>query len=124
MAFTLFAMAMGVLMQIFSRGVNGASVADHYAKATMYAESKLASVGLEEALKEGLTSGKFDDGYQWELQVRSYIDPAPRDQLAIDFEKQFYAQLFEVESRVTFTTDDNQSRTVKLTTLQLGPRPQ
>jgi len=115
---------MGVLMQIFSRGVNGASVADHYAKATMYAESKLASVGLEEALKEGQTSGKFDDGYQWELVVRQYSDPAPRDQLAIDFEKQFYAQLFEIESRVTFTTDDNQSRTVKLTTLQLGPRPQ
>jgi general secretion pathway protein I len=122
-AFTLFAMAMAVLMQIFSRGVNGASIADHYARATMYAESKLANVGIELPLKEGVSSGKFEDGFAWEVMIRPYVDPTPRDQQSLDFEKQYFAQLYEIETTVTFATDDNQPRTVKLVTLQLGPRP-
>lgn len=121
-AFTLFAMAMAVLMQIFSRGVNSATLSDRYARAAMYAESKLASAGLEEALKEGSTNGKFEDDFAWQLTVRPYVDPAPRDQTALDFEKQFFAQLYEVEARVSFKGDDNSERTVTLTTLQLGPR--
>lgn len=121
-AFTLFALAMGVLMQIFSRGVNGAVLADRYARATMYAESKLAAVGLEDAIKEGSSSGKFDDDFAWQVTVRPYQDPAPRDQQSLDFEKQFFNQLFEIETRVSFTGDDQKQRTVTLTTLQLGPR--
>jgi prepilin-type N-terminal cleavage/methylation domain-containing protein len=71
-AFTLLAIAMAVLMQIFSRGVNGADIADRYAKAAMMAESKLATVGLEEVLVEGDTTGQFDEDYQWALSVRLY----------------------------------------------------
>ncbi|MEO8101067.1 MAG: prepilin-type N-terminal cleavage/methylation domain-containing protein [Betaproteobacteria bacterium] len=121
-AFTLFAVALGVLMQIFSRGVNGAVLADHYAKAAMYAESKLAAIGLEETLREGTTSGKFDDVYAWQVTVKPYSDPAPREQMAIDFEKQHFAQLYEIEARVTFSTEDRKERVVALSTLQLGPR--
>ena len=122
-AFTLFAVALGVLMQIFSRGVNGASLADHYAKATMYAESKLAAVGLEEAIKEGTSSGKFDDEtYAWQVSIKPYIDTTPREQMSIDFEKQYFAQLYEIETRVTFATDDRKERVVTLFTLQFGPR--
>lgn len=121
-AFTLFALAMAVLMQIFSRGVNGASVADHYARATMYAESKQAGVGSEMPLKEGVSSGKFEDGFAWQVLIRAYVDPAPRDQQSLDFEKQYFAQLYEIETTVSFATDDSQLRNVKLVTLQLGPR--
>ena len=59
---TLLALAMGIIMQIFSRGVNGADLADRYAKAAMLAESRLASIGVEEVLTEGDTTGQFDDG--------------------------------------------------------------
>ncbi len=121
-AFTLFSVALGVMMQIFSRGVNGASLADHYAKAAMYAESKLAAMGLEEALKEGTTSGKFDDDYAWQVTVKPYVDPAPRDQQALDFEKQHFSQLYEIETRVTFASDDRKERVVTLSTLQIAPR--
>lgn len=121
-AFTLFAVALGVLMQIFSRGVNGASIADHYAKATMYAESRLAAIGLEETLKEGTTSGKFNDDFAWQVTIKPYLDTAPRDQMSIDFEKQYFAQLYEIEAKVTFATDDRKERVVTLSTLQLGPR--
>lgn len=123
MAFTLFAVAMGVLMQIFSRGVNGAGVADRYAKATMYAESKLAVVGPEAAVKEGVTGGKFEDeDFSWQLSIKPYQDLQPKEQTVLDFEKLLPSMLYEIESKVTFQTDDKKERSVVLTTLQLAPR--
>ena len=121
-AFTLLALAMGVLMQIFSRGVNGAALADRYAKATMYAESKLATVGIEDQLKEMAASGKFDDDFTWGLVVRPYQDPLPKEQSAVDFEKLMPTQLYEIELKVNFTADDRRERVVKLSTLRLGPK--
>jgi general secretion pathway protein I len=71
-AFTLLALAMGIIMQVFSRGVNGADLADRYAKAAMLAESKLATVGVAEALAEGDYNGQFDDNFAWTMTVRAY----------------------------------------------------
>lgn len=71
-ACTLLAVSIAALLGLFSRGVNGAELADRYARAAMLAESKLASVGVEEALSEGETSGQFDDDYAWRLSVRAY----------------------------------------------------
>jgi general secretion pathway protein I len=122
-AFTVFSLITAVVMQIFSQGVNNAGVADRYARATMIAESKLAAAGIEEALKHGVTSGKTEDEFAWQITIRRYEDPAPRDQQALDFDKNYYAQLYEVVATVRFTTDDNRERSVTLSTLQLGPKP-
>ena len=121
-AFTLLAMAMGVLMQIFSRGVNGAMLADRYAKATMFAESKLASVGIEDALKESAATGKFDDDFSWALAVRPYQDPFPREPSVVEFEKLMPTQLYEIALKVSFTADDRRERVVNISTLRLGPK--
>ena len=122
-AFTLLAVAMGVLMQIFSRGVNGATIADRYAKATMYAESKLATVGTEQELKESNAVGKFDDDFSWALVVRPYLDPMPKEQSVIDYEKLMPTQLYEIDLKVAFTADDHRERVVSLSTLRLGAKP-
>ena len=121
-AFTLLAVAMGVLMQIFSRGVNGASLADRYAKATMYAESKLATVGIEDELKESTAAGKFDDDFSWALTVRPWQDPLPKEQSVVDYEKLMPTQLYEIALNVSFTSDDHRERAVTLSTLRLGPK--
>ena len=121
-AFTLLALAMGVVMQIFSRGVNGATLADRYAKATMYAESMLSSVGSETELKEGSTGGKFDDDFSWAIAVRAYQDPYPKDQAVVDYEKLMPTQLFEVELKVSFMAEDQRERVLNLSTLRMGPK--
>ena len=121
-ALTLLALAMGVLMQIFSRGVNSAALADRYAKATMYAESKLATIGVEQELKETAATGKFDDDFSWGLVVRPYLDPNPKEPSVIDFEKLMPTQLYEIELRVTFMADDQRERAVNLSTLRIGPK--
>ena len=95
-AFTILAMSLGVLMQIFSRGVNGAILSDHYARASTLAESKLASVGVEEALKEGISNGKFDNDFTWTLDVRPYQDPN-LEALPGSVAPIMAVQLFEVE---------------------------
>lgn len=121
-AFTVFSLVTATVMQIFSSGVNGATIAQKYAKAAQYAESKLAVVGVEEALKEGAKDGKFDDDFRWRIEVKRFDDPAPREQQTIDFEKNHFVQLYEVVATVSFITDDNQERSVVLSTLQLAPR--
>ncbi len=120
-AFTILAMALGVLMQIFSRGVNGAILSDRYARASTLAESKLASTGIEEPLKEGSSNGKFDDDFAWALNVRPYEDPN-LDALPGGVAPIMNVQLFEVELSVIFTTDDQRERRVVLTSLQLAPK--
>ncbi|MBL8513060.1 MAG: prepilin-type N-terminal cleavage/methylation domain-containing protein [Betaproteobacteria bacterium] len=121
-AFTVFSLVTATVMQIFSSGVNGATVAQKYAKAAQYAESKLATAGVEEALKEGVKDGKFDDDFRWRIEVKRFDDPTPREQQSIDFEKNHFVQLFEVVATVSFTTDDSQERSVVLSTLQLATR--
>ena len=127
-AFTLLALAMGILMLIFSRGVNGAGLADQYAKATMMAESKLATVGIESVLQEGETTGKFDDDFQWRLQVTPYVDPTPKDPAAlatsggVDIESLMAVRLFDVSLTVSFQSDDRRDRQVMLNTLLIGAK--
>ncbi len=119
-AFVLLALAMTALMQIFSTSLNGTGVADHYAKATMLAQSKLASTGVEEALREGTTNGTFDELYTWKVSVKAYEDPLSPPNPA---NQQFvFVKLYEVEASVSFPADDQRTRNVTLTKLLLGPR--
>ena len=119
---------MGILMLIFSRGVNGAGLADQYAKATMMGESKLATVGIESALQDGETTGKFDDDFQWRLQVTPYVDPTPKDPAAlatsggVDIESLMAVRLFDVSLTVSFQSDDRRDRQVMLNTLLIGAK--
>lgn len=120
-AFVILALAMAVLMQIFSRGLTGADLAERYSKAALLAESKLAAIGVEEPLKEGSYTGKFDDDFSWQLKVVPYRDATQKED-ANPANALFPVQLFEIELAVRFTTDDKRERAVTLTTLQLAPK--
>jgi general secretion pathway protein I len=151
-AVTLLVLAMSILLQVFSRGVNNADVADRYAKAAMYAESKMATIGVEDALVEGETSGDFSDDYKWRLSVRPYVtttepktlstieltaqangaltntqnvglSAAAATQLGnVDIEALLPVRLYEVELTVVFRTDDSRERVVTLNTMKIGQK--
>ena len=78
-AFTILALVLGALFQIFSAGMHAARSGDRYSRATEIAQSKLAALGVEYALTEGTVSGTTDDDYHWRITVSPYID----DQLPI-----------------------------------------
>lgn len=75
-AFMILALALTVLLRIFSGGVRSVSVSSEYARAVLIAESRLAAAGIDGVLAPGETSGIDDDRYEWTRTVHEYT-PSP-----------------------------------------------
>ena len=102
-------------MRIFSGGVQNTSIAEHYARATIMAESRLAEVGMTSPLTEGEHSGEEAD-YRWRTTISTYsTDADPGGSLTMP------VALYQVEVVVTWDQDRNQPRQVRLLSLRAGP---
>jgi general secretion pathway protein I len=75
-AFMILALALTVLMRIFSGGLRNVSVSSDYAMATLIAESRLAAAGIDTPLKPGETAGTEGERFQWTVSVQDY-EPWP-----------------------------------------------
>lgn len=74
-----FVVAFGVLTLFLSSALAGFAVAmqgDRQSifliRATMIAQSKLASAGIDHPLRPGTESGRLSNGYTWHIHVRQY----------------------------------------------------
>ncbi len=74
-AFLVFAIGVGVLMQILTDSMHSARKSSDYTMAALWAQSKMDVVGVGERIEEGSSRGEFDDNYSWELDIR-LVDPA------------------------------------------------
>ena len=74
-AFLVFAIGLGVLMQILATSMHNARSSSDYTMAALWAQSKLDVVGVGAPIEEGSWNGHFDDNYSWELEVHQ-VDPA------------------------------------------------
>lgn len=72
-AFMILAMALTVLLRIFSGGLRNLSVSSDYAHAILVAEAQLAGAGITAALVPGETHGYAGEKFRWTRIVRSYI---------------------------------------------------
>jgi general secretion pathway protein I len=112
-ALAILAVSLGVLFQSFSTGLRNVDVSEDYALATGLAESKLATVGIEEPLEAGETTGRFDDRFHWRVIVEPYAEePADEDASAVE--------AFEVVITVAWGEADAE-RSISLATLRLAP---
>lgn len=68
-AFTILALTLGVLMQVFSRALNTSSLSGTYGRATALAEAGLGLVGVDIPLRPGSQGGETEDGLRWQVQV-------------------------------------------------------
>jgi general secretion pathway protein I len=75
-AFMILALALTVLMRIFSGGLRNVSVSSDYATATLIAESRLAAAGIDLPLVPGETSGTEGERFEWTISVQDY-EPWP-----------------------------------------------
>lgn len=73
-AFLVFAIAIGLLMQVLAGAMRNARQSSDYTMAALWAQSKLDGVGVVERVEEGHTSGRFDDTFAWDLDVKE-VDP-------------------------------------------------
>ena len=103
-----------VLFGIFQSGLRGAGQVAGSDMAILLAESKLATVGVESAIEEGRRSGRFANGFSWEVFVRPFRPDPDRTQGDV-------YRLWEV-TIVVRHDDRPDARSVSLTTLRLGGR--
>jgi len=75
-AFVIFALGFGVLLQVLGDSLRATTQSVDNSKAEMWAQSVLDAQGIGEPLREGRSSGRFDDRYSWDLNVVKY-DPPP-----------------------------------------------
>jgi general secretion pathway protein I len=115
-AFSILALSLGILLKIFSGGVNTAGVAEEYTAAVQIAESLMAQTGVESPLQQGETNGLANDKYYWRVSV------SPFQFMAEDFDvTAIAAVLFKVKVTVNWGDDARASgRQVELTTLKLA----
>ena len=71
-AFVIMAMALTVLLKIFSAGVRNVAVSSDYAKAVLIAESRIATAGIDDTLAPGETDGIEKGRFRWTRVVTDY----------------------------------------------------
>ena len=113
-AFSILALSLGILLKIFSAGVNTAVVAEDYTAAVQIAEGLMAKTGVETALQAGQDSGMVNEKYHWLVEVSPFVfNPENIDTTTIS------AVFFKVNVNVNWGDDNANNRQVKLTTLKL-----
>jgi general secretion pathway protein I len=117
-AFVLLALVMSTALEIFSAGLARAGRLEERSRALVIAQARLATAGVEETLKEGVTSGESEDRkYQWTVTVTRTGEgedagkPAPS----------VYA-LYRIEARVTWHGADTREQALTLATLAVWTR--
>lgn len=110
-AFVIAAISIGVVMRIFSGGLNNLRVADEYSRAVFIAQSKLAAVGVEAPLQLGEQAGEAGRQFHWRVDVRPY-DTGRAAQPG-------GAVLYEVRVDVSWS-EGEKARRIELVTLRVG----
>ena len=129
-AFSILALSLGILLKIFSAGVNNAVVAEDYTVAVQIAESLMAKTGVETPFQAGQASGEENEKYHWLVEVSPFaFNPENGGTTAITANPEnvgtsaINAVLFKVKVIVSWgddNADDNvNDRQIELTTLKL-----
>ncbi len=116
-AFTLFGILVGSLLQVLVGAMRGTSYSDEYTQASLWAQSKLAAVGIEEPLEEGESEGDFDEEYRWRLIVSSYEGESEGDNV-ITFDALPAVELYRVELQVSWQQRGVRERQTSFITLR------
>jgi general secretion pathway protein I len=115
-AFSIAAVALGMVVQIYGKGLVATDLTDEYADAVAIAESRLAEHRVDPAPGHVGASGVTADGYRWESRFAPYeagtvVDGAP-PRVALE----------TVEVEVSWENRQRE-RSVTLTSLRLVARP-
>jgi general secretion pathway protein I len=113
-AFSILAVSLSILLNIFSLGVTSAGVAEDYTAAVQIAESLMAKTGVEKPLQMGESVGIIHDKYHWQVLIQPFaLASQPIETTTLS------TALFKVRVTVYWGDDKAHSREVKLVTLKL-----
>ena len=75
-AFALLAIGLGLLLAILSGGVHAVASASDATQATLYAESVFDTLGADQRLQPGRSTGTYENGrYRWTLDITQFKPP-------------------------------------------------
>ena len=72
-AFSIAAVTLAILFQIYAKGTRTAILGEEYAHAIIIAESRLATLSALENLNKTEDSGRENDKYDWKVTTEDYI---------------------------------------------------
>ena len=102
-AFVIFALGFSILMKTLSDAIHTTRQAQEATQAALYAQSLLDIQGIGQPLKEGGSSGDFDDTYHWQLNVQRYqLQATPGSTLAPAMPAPGQPELFQLELVVSW----------------------
>ena len=81
-AFSITAVALGILFQIYANGTTASILAENYTEALVIAESKLAGVSVFQAIDGLGMQGRELEKYDWEIRVQDYMNDAQDEDLS------------------------------------------
>lgn len=112
-AFTILALSIGLVFQIYGGGARSAALSDEYARAMLIARARLARIGVEQGLTPGVQRGVEAGKYQWVARI------APLDG-AGHLPRNFELLKGAVEVEVSWQSR-GRTRSIKLNTIKLMP---
>ena len=71
-ALAVLSLTLAVLLPIFSNAFKNEDRLIDERTAIALAETKIAGLGTDSSLIDGITEGKFDNGFGWKLDIASY----------------------------------------------------
>lgn len=114
-AFSIAALALGVMYQIYAKGTTSVLLGKEYAEAIAIAESRLALIGIEENYDNNYLSGTENDKYEWQITIQDYEFT---DEESFEFEPPLL--LKEIELQVSWDSM-GKHRSFRLHTLRPAP---
>lgn len=120
-AFSVLALSLGVMMQIYSGSLRNVEITGDQGRAVSLAQSLLASAGVDGELLAGEVSGEFNERFHWRLVTA----PVEGSDAAIDrsgARPVVALELWEVVAEVTWGgggTPNQAPRSIVLATLRV-----
>lgn len=117
-AFVVLSLVLTIVFEIFSTWLSRTAALSEQSQALAIAQSRLAGVGLEDAVKEGESNGESEDRrYRWRLRIERYGE---RTEPGAPLQSTY--SLYRAESSVTWVGADGKDHALAIANLQLGPR--
>jgi len=112
-ALAILALGLSVLLESISGSLRRTATAARMAEAGALAQSLLAEVGTDRAIKPEDTSGEFPNGYRWHLKMQPYGEANEREEWPVG--------AYQISTEVEWEEGASR-RSYALTTLRLGSK--
>lgn len=84
-AMMIMSIALVIVLQLFSGGLNSSQRSGAYTLAVFHAREKMEEILLTETLVDGAYEGEFTDGYTWKAEIVSVQSEEEEDLTRIPF---------------------------------------